>query len=277
MKITPSQKTKLQNLKDLFGSWGRCAIAYSGGVDSTFLIAVSHEVLKENCLAVIATSSTYPKREYLPAIEWLDKNGIRYESIVSEELDIPEFRDNPPERCYYCKKELFRKVREIADRNGIKVIADGANLDDTGDFRPGMQAAKELDVKSPLKELGFSKDDIRQLSASIYNLPTAFRQAMACMASRIPYGSPITAERLRQVEEIEDFLAGKGFRTFRARHHVDVLRIELAREDMPSAIDNNLAAEIVSAAKKAGFVYVTLDLEGFRSGSMNEVLKKNRT
>ena len=274
MEITSAQETKLQNLKDMLGSWGSCAIAYSGGVDSTFLLAVAHEVLKEKCLAVIATSSTYPKREYLPAIEWLDKNGIRYESIVSEELDIPEFRDNPPQRCYYCKKELFIKVRDIADKHAIKVIADGANLDDTGDFRPGMQAAKELDVKSPLKDLGFSKDDIRQLSASVYNLPTAFRQAMACMASRFPYGFSITRQRLRQVEEVEDFLAAKGFKTFRARHHGDVLRIELAREDMPSAIDNDLAAEIVSTAKKAGFVYVTLDLEGFRSGSMNEVLNR---
>jgi uncharacterized protein len=272
MEITPEQKVKLQNLKDLLGSWGSCAIAYSGGVDSTFLLAVAHEVLGENCLAVIAISSTYPKREYIPAIEWLDKNGIRYESIVSEELDIPEFRNNPPQRCYFCKKELFIKIRQIADKHGISVIADGANLDDTGDFRPGMKAAKELDVKSPLKELGFSKDDIRQISASVYNLPTAFRQAMACMASRIPYGSPITAEKLRQVEEVEDFLAAKGFKTFRARHHGDVLRIELSREDMPSAV--NSSAEIVSAARKAGFTYITLDLEGFRSGSMNEVLSK---
>ncbi|HEY9162338.1 MAG TPA: ATP-dependent sacrificial sulfur transferase LarE [Desulfomonilia bacterium] len=272
MEISPSQKAKLQSLKDLLTSWGCCAIAYSGGVDSTFLLAVAHETLGEKCLAVIATSSTYPKREYLPAIEWLKKNGIRYERIISEELDIPEFRDNPPQRCYFCKKELFIKVRNISEKHGIKVIADGANLDDAGDFRPGMQAAKELDVKSPLKELGFSKEDIRQLSSAVYNLPTAFRQAMACMASRIPYGSPITPEKLRQVEEVEDFLAAKGFKTFRARHHGDVLRIELAGEDMPSAVQN--AAEIVIAAKKAGFIYVTLDLEGFRSGSMNEILNR---
>lgn len=274
MKITPEQESKLTNLKKLIKSWESCAIAYSGGVDSTFLLAVAHEVLKEKCLAVIATSSTYPKREYIPAIEWLDKNGIRYESIVSEELDIPEFRDNPPQRCYYCKKELFIKVRKIAEKNGIKVIADGANLDDTGDFRPGMQAAKELDVKSPLKELGFSKEDIRHLSSSVYNLPTAFRQAMACMASRFPYGFSITRQRLRQVEEVEDFLAVKGFKTFRARHHGDVLRIELARKDMSLAISDDLSTEIVNAAKKAGFAYVTLDLEGFRSGSMNEVLNR---
>ncbi len=272
MEITSEQKAKLQKLKDLLGSWGSCAVAYSGGVDSTFLLAAAHEALKEKCLAVIATSPTYPKREYLPAIEWLEKNGIGYVSIVSEELDIPEFRDNPPQRCYFCKKELFIKIRQIAGKHGISVIADGANLDDTEDFRPGMQATKELDVKSPLKELGFSKEDIRQISASVYNLPTAFRQAMACMASRIPYGSPITPEKLRQVEEIEDFLAAKGFKTFRARHHGDVLRIELMREDMPSAVRN--ADEIISTARRAGFTYITLDLEGFRSGSMNEVLSK---
>jgi uncharacterized protein len=276
MDITPEQEIKLADLKYLISSWKSCAVAYSGGVDSTFLLAVAHEALNDNCLAVIATSSTYPNREYAPAIKWLDEKGVRFESIVSKELDIPEFRDNPPNRCYYCKKELFLKIRDIANRQGIEVIADGANLDDTGDFRPGMKAAKELGVKSPLKELGFSKEDIRQISASVYNLPTAFKQPMACMASRIPYGAPITTEKLKQVEVVEDFLAAKGFKTFRARHHGDMLRIELARDDMSLAIEDELSAEIVSTAKRAGFAYVTLDLEGFRSGSMNEVINKDK-
>jgi len=272
MGITPAQQLKLDKLIELAASWGSCAIAYSGGVDSTFLAKAVNEVLKENSMVVIATSSTYPKREYAPAIEWLEKNGIRYESIVSEELDIPEFRNNPPDRCYFCKRELFQKIIEIARKNKIKVIADGANSDDTGDFRPGMSAAKELGVVSPLRDLGFTKQDIRQLSASVYGLASAFKQPMACLASRFPYGSLITAERLSQVEKVEDFLASLGFSTFRARHHGDVLRIELDKKEMRRVLKNGLADKLVEKGQQAGFAYVTLDLQGFRTGSMNEVL-----
>ncbi|HNY64688.1 MAG TPA: ATP-dependent sacrificial sulfur transferase LarE [Deltaproteobacteria bacterium] len=264
---------KLDRLRELIASCGGLAVAFSGGVDSTLLLEVAHEVLGEKCLAVIATSSTYPKREYESALAWVQGKGIRHLVIVSEEIDIPGYSDNPPERCYFCKKELFSKIRREVERLGISVIADGANFDDTGDFRPGIRAARELGVRSPLMECGLTKEDIRALSREVYGLPTADRQSMACMASRIPYGSPITREKLGQIEAIEDFLAKKGFKVYRARHHGDLLRLELGRDDMGLLQNEALASEIVDMAKRTGFVYVTLDLQGFRSGSMNEVLK----
>jgi uncharacterized protein len=250
-------------------------VAYSGGVDSTLLLAVAHEVLGTGCLAVIATSSTYPKREYESALAWVQTQGIPYVTLVSEELDIPGFSDNPPDRCYFCKKALFSKMLVIAKQSGLSMVADGTNFDDTGDFRPGMKATKELGVRSPLLECGLTKEDIRTISREIYHLPTADRQSMACMASRIPYGSLVTPEKLSQVEAIEDFLAGKGFLVFRARHHGDLLRIELGRDEMVMLNQDTMTEELVAFAKKIGFVYVTMDLQGFRSGSMNETLLKN--
>jgi pyridinium-3,5-biscarboxylic acid mononucleotide sulfurtransferase len=264
---------KLEELKGLIKSYGGLAVAFSGGVDSTLLLEVAHDVLGKKCLAVIATSSTYPKREYDAALKWVQDRGIRHMVIISEEIDIPGFSDNPPDRCYFCKKELFSKIQREVERLGIHVIADGANADDTGDFRPGIRAARELGVKSPLMECGLTKEDIRAISRKLYKLPTADRQSMACMASRIPYGSPITQEKLGQIEAIENFLARKGFKVYRARHHGDLLRLELGKDDMDLLQKGDLASEIVDVAKRNGFVYVTLDLQGFRSGSMNEVLK----
>lgn len=263
---------KLESLKSLLASFDGLAVAFSGGVDSSLLLEAAYEVLGGKCLAVIATSSTYPKREYADALERVSARGIPHVVIVSEELDIPGFSGNPPERCYHCKKELFAKIKEEALRHGINEVADGANSDDTGDFRPGMKAARELGVRSPLLECGFTKEDIRTISREVYHLPTADKQPMACMASRIPYGSPITAEKLGQIEAMEDFLASKGFRVYRARHHGDLLRLELGKAEMELIRDGGLASEIVSAAKRAGFTYITMDLQGFRSGSMNEVL-----
>ena len=268
-----SYHKKLSKLKGLLKSWGGCAVAFSGGVDSTLLLTVAHEIMGKKCLAVIATSSTYPKREYDEALKWVQDQDIPHTVIVSEELDIQGFSDNPPQRCYYCKKELFSKIIDEAKRFGVSVVADGTNSDDTGDFRPGMKAVQELGVQSPLLECGFTKNDIRLISREIYNLPTADKQPMACMASRIPYGSVVTKEKLKQVEAIEDFLAEKGFKVFRARHHGDLLRIELGKDEMTMLQRGTLTSELVDFAKRAGFVYVTLDLQGFRSGSMNEVLR----
>jgi pyridinium-3,5-biscarboxylic acid mononucleotide sulfurtransferase len=263
---------KLERLKELVSSYGGLAVAFSGGVDSTLLLEVAHEVLGKRCLAVIATSSTYPRREYEGALQWVQGRGIKHMVIISEEIDIPGFSDNPPDRCYFCKKELFSKIQHQVACLGISVIADGANSDDTGDFRPGIRAARELGVKSPLMECGLTKKDIRAISREVYSLPSADRQSMACMASRIPYGSPITPEKLGQIETVEDFLAKKGFKVYRARHHGDLLRLELGKDDMGLLQNEALASEIVDMAKRTGFVYVTLDLQGFRSGSMNEVL-----
>jgi uncharacterized protein len=266
--------TKLTRLKELIRSCGGLAVAFSGGVDSTLLLAVAHEVLGERCLAVIATSPTYPKREYESALKWVREKGVRHIVIVSEEIDIPGFADNPPDRCFHCKKELFSKIKSEAAERGITAVADGANADDTGDFRPGLRAARELGVRSPLMECGITKEDIRALSREVYHLPTADHQSMACMASRIPYGSPITREKLGQIEAIEDFLSGRGFRVYRARHHGDLLRLELDRDEMNRLLAEGIDSEVVELAKNLGFVYVTLDLQGFRSGSMNETLKQ---
>ena len=263
---------KLMHLKEILKETGGCAVAFSGGVDSTLLVTVAHEVLGDRCLAVTATSSTYPEREFKRAVDWIVKRGIPHMVVSSEELDIPGFSSNPPDRCYYCKKELFTILKEQADAHGLQWIADGTNADDVGDYRPGIRAACDLGVISPLREAGLTKNDIRLISREVYDLPTADRPAMACLASRFPYGSVITGEKLDQVEQLEAFLEREGFRVFRARHHGDILRLELGPEEMASMSDARLRAQVTEYAKKLGFTYITLDLEGYRTGSMNEVL-----
>ncbi len=270
--MSPGYAEKLDKLREILRSTKGCAVAYSGGVDSTLLLEVAYETLGERCLAVIATSATYPRREYEQAVAWVTNRGIPHRVIVSEELDIPEFADNPPDRCYYCKRELFSKIKKEAVARGLNCVADGTNLDDLGDFRPGMRAAGELGVISPLKEAGLAKEDIREISREVYNLPVADKPPMACMSSRFPYGASITLEKLKQVEDIEDFLYDRGLRTYRARHHGDLLRLELGPDEMRRMERPELRGEFVEFAKKRGFTYVTLDLQGFRSGSMNETL-----
>ncbi|MCL5105449.1 MAG: ATP-dependent sacrificial sulfur transferase LarE [Armatimonadetes bacterium] len=267
-------KDKLENLKTILRDTGGCAVAYSGGVDSTLLLTVAREMLGEKCLAVIATSSTYPKREFEAAISWLTDQGIPHVVIESEELDIAGFAENPPDRCYFCKKELFGKIRREAQIRGLDFVADGSNADDVNDFRPGTLAAQELGIISPLKQAGLTKDEIRLISREVYSLPVADKPSMACMSSRFPYGSKITRDKLKQVEDVEDFLFARGFRTLRARHHGDLLRLELGPEEMGMMENPEVCTACVDFAKKHGFNYVTLDLEGFRSGSMNEPLRR---
>ena len=268
---------KLAALKNLVSSCGSLAVAYSGGVDSTLLLAIAHEVLGEGCLAVIASSPVFPKREHGQALAMVEDRGIRHVVVASDMLHLRAFSENPPDRCYHCKKGLFSEIIREAGRSGIAVVADGTNADDVSDYRPGMKALHELGVRSPLRECGITKADIRLLSREVYGLATADRQSMACMASRIPYGSAVTAAKLAQIEAMEDFLAQQGFRFFRARHHGEVLRLELGPDEMVLAMKDGLRSGIVDLAKKAGFTYVTLDLQGFRSGSMDEaLLQKDR-
>lgn len=269
--MDPALEAKKQKLHDLLREMGGCVIGFSGGVDSTFLFAVAAGVLGERALAVTATSETYPERELREANELAARIGGRHRVIVSEELDIPGFAENPTDRCYHCKSELFTKLHQVAADEGIAHVADGSNVDDRGDYRPGRRALRELGVRSPLEEAGLSKADIRELSKAMA-LPTWDKPSFACLSSRFPYGTTITREKLTVVGRAEESLRELGLRTLRVRHHGEVARLELGADEFGRVVDG-LRDEVVRRVKAAGYTYVALDLQGYRTGAMNEALR----
>jgi uncharacterized protein len=263
---------KLQNLVDIIGEMGSLLVAYSGGVDSTLLLRVAKDVLGERVIAATAKSPTYPEREYEQARAMARILGVKHITVTTEELDHPEFFKNPPNRCYYCKMELFGQLRKLADHKGFNWVVDGTNCDDLNDFRPGMKAALEMAVRSPLKEAGLTKQEIRSLSKRM-GIPTWNKPSLACLASRFPYGDRITPSGLQMVAEAEDYLHDLGFKQVRVRHHNSVARIEVPLEEMGRFYQAEFRHQVVERLKLIGYTYATLDLQGYRSGSMNEVLR----
>lgn len=266
-----SLNEKHDNLKQLIGSMGRTLIAYSGGVDSTFLAKVAHGVLGGDAVAVTALSPTYPATEREEAKEYAAAIGIEHRLIETHELEKEEYAVNNPDRCFHCKKELFTEMQLIAQAEGFETIVYGGIMDDLGDHRPGMEAAELLNARAPLVEVELQKHEIRELSREL-GLPTWDKPAGACLASRIPYGMRVTLEKLHQVDQAEHFLHGLGFRLVRVRHHGDIARIEAPAEDLTRLFANDVHMRIVAALKEIGFKFVALDMQGYRTGSLNETL-----
>ena len=271
---TDSSGKKFRNLKKILSEMESVLVAYSGGVDSTLLLRVAKDILGDRVLAVTASSTVYPSEEIEQAKALAQNLKARHEIIETRELTNPKFVNNPKDRCYWCKKELFAKLTSIARENNLNYVLDGSNFDDLDDFRPGMEAARELGVRSPLQEAMLTKADIRSMSKRM-GLPTWSKPSFACLASRFPYGMRITRENVITIDKAERFLKDLGFTQVRVRHHHPIARIEVPKTDIPKLLGDKPRSQILSYFKTLGYSYIAVDLEGYRTGSMNEVLTEN--